>query len=174
MPKPSSSDTTRAHESWAEVRAHDQVMRYRRSGVGRAVLVLRSLGDPEPLWPELLEALGSSYRLIVPEPPSADADVAGWLADFLEGLGVSNVSILVGGSFCIPALELALLEGEQIARLVMVAEGRGTGDPGRGVLETALRRVAVPLLVVRRGQPAGEIVRVVTSFLAAEGTETAA
>lgn len=94
MPKPSSSDTTRAHESWAEVRAHDRVMRYRRSGVGRAVLVLRSPEDPEPLWPELLEALGAGYRLIVPDPPPGDADVAGWLAGFLEGLGASNVRIL--------------------------------------------------------------------------------
>jgi hypothetical protein len=171
MLKSSSSDTTLADESWAEVRAHDQVMRYRRSGVGRAVLVLRSPGNPEPLWPELVEALGIGYRLIVPEAPARDADLARWLADFLEGLGVSNVSILAADSFCIPALELALLEGDQVARLVLVAEGRGWRWEVGATLETATRGLRVPLLVVRRGQPAGEIVPLITDFL---GEATAA
>jgi len=170
MPKPSLADTARAVESWAEVRAHDQVMRYRRTGIGRAVLVLRSFDEPEPLWPELLEALSAGFRLIVPEPPATDTDVADWLAGFLEGLGVSNVGILASDDFCIPALELALLEADQIARLVLVPDGAGSEQraASSGVLETALRKAPVPLLVVRRGQRADEVVPLIKDFLAGD------
>jgi hypothetical protein len=166
MPKPSVSDTTRSHDSWAEVRAHDTVMRYRRAGAGRAIVVLRSVSDPDPFWPELLEVLRLGYRLIVPEPPAADADVAAWLASFLEGLGTSTVRILAADRFCIPALELALLESDQIARIVLVAEGPAAGDAGRGALESAMGRSSVPLLVVRGARPANEGISLITDFLA--------
>jgi hypothetical protein len=165
MPKPSFADTARAVESWAEVRARDQVMRYRRSGVGRAVLLFLIPDHREPLWPGLLEALGAGFRLIVPEPPAADADIAGWLADFLEGLGMSNVRILAADRFCLPALELALLEADQVARLVLLPEGTGGRGEVGATLETATRHMRVPLLVIRRGQPADEIVSLIKDFL---------
>ena len=157
-----------AAESWAEVRARDQVMRYRRSGVGRAVVLLLCPGEsPEPFWPALLEALGADFRLIVPELPAADADVAGWLAGFLEGLGVSNVGVLAADRFCLPALELALLEGDQLTRIVLVSDGPGgpRHPSGGGKLQTPLGQAALPLLVVHRGQPASEVVPLVTGFL---------
>lgn len=165
---PRSDSSSEAAESWAEVRAHDQVMRYRRSGVGRAaLLVLRPPHDSAPLWPGLLDSLGERFRVIAPEAPSAESDAACWLGDFLEGLGVSNVSILATGCFCIPVLELALLESDQVSRIVLVPDGVGRelGGVGRGILETETRHLPVPLLVVRRGQPTDEILPVVTSFL---------
>lgn len=171
MPNTPLSDTTsHATESWAEVRARDQVMRYRRSGVGRAVLlVVRPPHDVAPLWPGVLEALGEQFRVIAPEAPTAEADAACWLGDFLEGLGTSNVSILATGCFCIPVLELALLESDQIARIVLVPDGAGRelGGAGRGLLETETRHLPVPLLVVRRGQSADEMLPLVTGFLRA-------
>ena len=177
MSNPPFPAAARTAEWWAEVRAHDRVIRYRRSGVGRAVLLLlRAPDDSEPLWPELLDGLDRSFRLIVPEAPSAGADVASWLADFLEGLGVSSVRILAFDPFCIPALELALLEADQIDRIVLVPNGSGAGTrgAGRGALATAMREVAVPLLVLRRGQPVDETLPLVTAFLEAEGAATAA
>ena len=169
MPNTPLSDTT-SHiaESWAEVRARDQVMRYRRSGVGRAVLlVLRPPDSPEPLWPELLESLGEQFRLIAPEAPALEADAACWLADFMEGLGTANISILAAGCFCIPVLELALDESEQISRIVLVPNGVGcaVGVARRGALDTETRHLTVPLLVVRRGQPVDEVLPLVTEFL---------
>jgi hypothetical protein len=154
----------RTAESWAEVRAHDQVFRYRRVGSGREVLlVLASVEQPELLWAELLEALSEGRRVILPEPPAAGTEVGCWLGDFLEGLGVSNVSIVAANRFCIPALELTFLGLEQIARVVLVLDAPGGGNEA---VEAALRQAAVPLLVVHRGQPADEILRLVTDFLA--------
>jgi hypothetical protein len=168
MPNSPPSDADHLAESWAEVHARDQVMRYRRSGVGRAILVvLRPPGSPQPLWPGLLETLGEQFRVIVPEPPAAESDAACWLGDFLEGLGMSGVSVLATGCLCIPALELALLESDQIARIVLVPDGVGRelGGMGRGALETDTRHLPVPLLVVRRGQSADETIPAVTGFL---------
>ena len=167
MPNTPTADRAGAHShgTWAEVRARDRVMRYRRSGVGRTVLVLTSHDDPESLWPELLDALGTGYRLIVPEAPAGDSDVATWIADFLEGLGVSNVSLLAADRFCIPALEVALLEGDQVARIVLVPPGNGRAGDGGAALVTGTRQARVPLLVVQRGQPAIETVPAITAFL---------
>jgi hypothetical protein len=168
MLKSFSVDTAHAAESWAEVRARDQVMRYRRVGVGRSVvLLLRSCEPAEPLWRELLEALSVDFRLIVPEQPAPGADVAGWLAGFLEGLGMSNVAVLAADRFCLPAVELALVQGDQLARIVLVPDGADASGRGPccGKLETALGQAALPLLVVHRGHPASEIVPLVTGFL---------
>src|SRR5688572_15098386 len=107
-------------DSWAEVRAHDRVTRYRRSGSGRPVLVLHSPDDPNPLWPELLEMLGNGYRVITPEPPAAGADLTAWLTGFLEGLGTSSVRIVAAHGFCMAALEVALLEAVGITRMVLI------------------------------------------------------
>jgi hypothetical protein len=149
MPKPSFAE--------AEVRAHNRVIRYRRTGVGRAVLLLHCPDYSEPLWPELIEALGAGFRLIVPDLPAPHADVVGWLGDFLEGLGMSSVRILAADRFCMPALELTLLDPDQVARVVLVLAS--------GSLETAMRQPTVPILVVRRSQPADDVLPLVTGFL---------
>jgi hypothetical protein len=174
MPKSSFDNAIRTTESWAEVRAHGRVIRYRRSGLGPTLLLLDPPDQSELLWPELLEALDTGFRLIVPEPPPTEADVACWLATFLEGLGVPEVSVLAGGCFCIPALELALSPGDQVARLVLVPAGSGAGEARGGTLDTVNRQVAVPLLVVRRDQPADGIVPLVTRFLRGNGSEVPA
>ncbi len=166
MPNPSLAAALPPLDSWAEVRAHDHVMRYRRSGAGRAVLVLRSGDGPEPLWPELVDALAARFRLIVPELPSAGADVAAWLTDFLEGLGTPGVAVVAADPFCIPALELALLDTDQVARMVLVPGGQVEETGLDGALATTARGASVPLLVVRRGLPAGEALLLVTCFLA--------
>ena len=167
MPKLSLADTPRAPEAWAEVRANDRVMRYRRAGTGRAIIVLYSAHDSGPPWPELVDALGQGFRLILPEPPDADADIAEWLADFLEGLGMSNIGIVAAGRFCVPTLELTLLGVDQVARIVLVPNGR-RGEAGLGgALDTATAQAVVPLLVLRDGHRVEEILPLVTRFLAA-------
>ena len=170
MPNPPAlPPATRPPETWAEVRAHDHVMRYRRSGAGRVVLVLHADGDDgaaDSLWPELAAALAERFRLIVPEAPADGADVSAWLGDFLEGLGVSGVALVAADRLCIPALELALLDTDQIARVVLVPGGRGTETVLDGALATSARQASLPLLIVRRGMPADEAVPLVTGFLA--------
>ncbi|HVJ30385.1 MAG TPA: hypothetical protein VNA66_08785, partial [Gammaproteobacteria bacterium] len=94
MSQSSSGTPARGGEHWAEVRAHDQVMRYRRSGAGRALLLLRSAERADSLWPELLEALASHFRLIVPDVPAHAGSAADWLVDFLEGIGMPGMGIV--------------------------------------------------------------------------------
>lgn len=164
-------------ESFAEVRARDHVMRYRRAGAGRAVLVLCGGGGTAadgttPLWPELPGALTSQFRLIVPEvPAAAGADAATWLVDFLDGLGAASIAVVATDQFCITALELALLDADQVARVVLVPGGRAEETGLDGALATRTRGATVPLLVVRRGLPAAEALPLVMRFLAGEGAD---
>ncbi len=148
----------------AEVRAHDQVMRYRRAGAGRPLLVLRAADDTEALWPELDAELVSRFRVVTPELPPECEDVAAWVGDFLEGVGLDRVVVLAAEPCCLSALELALLGAEQVERLILVPAG--TGDSGLdGTLATTLAGVSVPLIVVRRGLSAAVALPIIRNFL---------
>ena len=139
-------------------------MRYRRSGGGLPVVVLGSPGDPERLWPGLHEALASRFRLIVPELPRCDSDVAAWLSAFLEGLGSTEVRVVASSEFCVPALELAAGDVDRIARVVLVVGGNAGGAELDGKAAGVARPAAVPLLVVPSGAPAKDAVALVVGF----------
>ena len=151
--------------SLAEVRAHDQVMRYRRAGAGRPVLVLRSVLDGQAFWNELDAALLETFRVLTPEMPPLGVDVAAWMNGFLEGVGLDRVTVIAEGALCLAALELALLNVDQIERMVLVPAGHSNETGLDGMLATTLAGVAVPLLVVRRGLPAHEAVPRLMHFL---------
>src|SRR5690242_7924789 len=105
-PMPNPPLTRSRTATWAEVRTRGRVMRYRRSGSGPAILLLSQSDRPNRLWPELRAALHGDFRLLEPDIPGDTDDVARWIADFLEGLGLSGVSVIATDAFCIPALEL--------------------------------------------------------------------
>ena len=102
----------------AEVRAHDRVMRYERSGTGQPLLVLGA-DQPGDVWPELTGLLAGHFRVLVPDIPRGESD-AEWLNCFFDGLGVTEVSILAGGRYADVALELALGDQELVGRVVLV------------------------------------------------------
>ena len=159
------SPLTNPAETLAEVRAHDQVMRYHRAGAGRPLVVLRSAGA-DPFWPELAADLGSRFRVITPELPADCDDVAAWVADFLEGVGLNRVLLVAAEPCCLPALELVLLNGCQVERLVLVPAG-AVGETGLdGTLASAFASPGVPLLVVRRGLSAADALPLLRQFLA--------
>jgi hypothetical protein len=139
------------HDSWSEVRASDQVIRYRRAGTGRTVLVLRSVQaderDGAPIS-ALLEALSARFRLLMPELPAGGTNLAARLALFLDGLGMADLAVLAFGDLCLPALELALLGRDQVARLALVTDGHADLPDLDGALVTAPGQ-AVPLVLVR-------------------------
>jgi pimeloyl-ACP methyl ester carboxylesterase len=160
-------------ETLAEVRAHDQVMRYRRAGTGRPLVVLRGADDPDTLWPELDADLVSRFRVVTPELPADCQDVAAWVADFLEGLGLDRVAVLAAEPCCLSALELALLTAGQVERLVLVPAGE-VGDTGLdGTLATTLAGISVPLIVVRRGLRAAVALPLLRQFLEHDGRPAA-
>ena len=155
------------HESWSEVRANDQVIRYRRSGVGRTVLVLRSVppdGRDDASVPALIAALGARFRLLMPELPAGDPNLTCRLALFLDGLGVADLAVLAFGDLCLPALELALLGRDQVARLALVTEGHGALPDLDGALVTAPGQ-AVPLVLVRDAGRAADDLPELVRFL---------
>lgn len=151
-------------DSWAEVRARDRVTRYRRSGAGRAVLVLDT-ANGSSLWPELMHVLGSNFRLIVPEAPTGNANCEAWLAEFLEGLGTASVSLIAASDFCVPALDLVLRDVDQISQLILVPDGEAD-EPGReGAVATGAGPSSVPLLIVRRSVDVIDALPTITRFL---------
>jgi hypothetical protein len=152
------------HESWSEVRASDQVIRYRRCGAGRTVLVLQPDHPDDTSCPALLEALGARFRLLIPELPARATDLASRLALFLDGLGVADVAVLAFGDLCVPALELALLGGDQVARLALVTEGQADVPDLDGTLVTA-PGVALPLVLIRDTGRGADDLAVLVRFL---------
>ena len=170
MPNPSILTTAALSphaDTWSEVRANGQVMRYRRSGVGRPVIVLRPDDPGDAPWSALLDSLCASHRLLIPELPAAGADVTSWLAAFLDGLGVSDVAVVAAGPFCLPALELALLGVDRVARLALLSDGPPGGENAGldATLVTTACPPRVPLLVVRH-DPAAQDASLLHRFLA--------
>lgn len=166
---PTQSTLTHPVATVAEVRAHDQVMRYRRAGAGRPLVLLRAAVGPESVWPELDADLVARFRVFIPELPPDCEDVAAWTKDFLEGVGLDRVLLVAAEPCCLSALELALLGADLIERLVLVPSGLA-GETGLdGTLATTLAGVSVPLLVVRRGLSAAEALPLVRNFLQQDG-----
>jgi pimeloyl-ACP methyl ester carboxylesterase len=159
------SSSTYPAVSLAEVRAHDQVMRYHRAGAGRPVVLLRSAAGPDALWPELEEQLVARFRVFTPELPPDCEDVAAWVKGFLEGVGLDRVVVVAADPCCLSALELALLGAPQIERLVLVPGGLAGETALDGTLATTFQGVPVPLLVVRRGLSAADVLPLLQQFL---------
>lgn len=111
---------TATDPAWAYVRARDQVMRYRRAGRGRPVVLLAPAGDAS--WRPLAEALGARFRLVVPEAPPAGEALAAWLLDFLEGLGGAPALVVAAGARASRALERALGDAEAVAGVVLAPD----------------------------------------------------
>lgn len=145
-------------ESWAELRAHDRVTRYRRRGAGQPVLVLRA-SDDSPLWSTLVDALSAAYRVIVPEIEESDRDNPRRLADFLEGLGCSNVIVVADIRFSRATLELAAFASDQIGSVILVVE-RPNAQP------LAVRTAPVPVFIVDAHLGPSEIALAIKRFVA--------
>jgi pimeloyl-ACP methyl ester carboxylesterase len=153
----------------AEVRAHDHVMRYHRAGAGRPLVVLRGADDADALWPELDAELVSRHRVVTPELPADCGDVAAWVADFLEGVGLDRVVVVAAESCCLSALELTLFNASLVERLVLVPAGAVSETGLDGTLATTLAGVTVPLIVVRRGLAAAVALPLLRNFLEHDG-----
>ena len=135
-------------------------MRYRRSGAGRAVVVLGPLGG-EP-WPGLGDALAARFRVIEPDIP-ASADVE-WLSGFLDGLGMRGLAVIAADPWCMPLLQLVRDDGDRFARIVLVPDGACESASAHEDAIVAAG-VAVPLLVAPRELPAADALIDVAIFL---------
>jgi hypothetical protein len=158
----STNTRPRGREMWAEVRAHDQVMRYRCVGSGSCVLVLEPNTQPS-LWQELSPTLAAQYRLIAPEIPGG-ANASAWLGDFLEGLGTTKIVVLATSNLCMPAVELTLRDVAQVTRLVLVPDGE-PDETSDVTITTCIGTTPVPLLIVRPGLTTADVLPRIALFL---------
>ena len=108
--------------------------RYRRAGRGENVVALAARDWPAS--PSLFPALARDFRVIVPEPhPRGDAGERlafdGWLTGFLDGLGLTNVTLLADERFTAAALGFTLTAPVRVGRLVVVLDAAASdGFPG--------------------------------------------
>ena len=122
------------NEAWhlgpcAEVRVGDHVTRYVRRGTGPSVVLVGADVDTNPVWRPLVERLESGHRIVVPQPPPANADVTAWLRGFIEGLGLTSVVLIAGNGSSAAALELATADDFLVRRLVLMPNaGAPIGD----------------------------------------------
>jgi hypothetical protein len=135
-------------------------MRYRRSGAGRVVVMIGRLGG-EP-WPGLGDALAARFRVIEPDVPER-ADL-GWLAGFLDGLGMRRLAVVAADPWCVPLLQLVADDVDRFARVVLVPDGAcETGAAHEDAIVAA--GSVVPLLVAPRELPAADALIDVALFL---------
>lgn len=152
-----------AANSWSETRARDSITRYRRSGVSQAVLVLDSSSGTS-LWPELMHVLDANFRVSIPELPPGSPQQADALAELLQTLGSTAVTVVAASAYCVPALDLALRGVKQVARVVLIPEGE-CDDPATTTFVGSAGPSSVPVLVVWRGSQPTEAVPTISRFV---------
>ena len=151
----------------AEVRVGDHVTRYVRRGSGSPVVVVGANADQNGVWAPLVDALAGNHRLIIPQLPRSEPDVAGWLRSFIEGIGLSSVALIAGSDARLPAISLAAADDFTVRKLVLVGDGEsniggGTSSDSEASSSDPLRTLRVPA----NWQPT-EVVERVQRFIAA-------
>jgi pimeloyl-ACP methyl ester carboxylesterase len=159
---------TRLLGGWSEVRAADHVTRYMRfgTGTGAPVIILVPGTAEANVWPELFDALAAGRRVYIPDLPDADGFFAPRLAAFIDGLGLAAATVVAPGSFCLPALEFALISPDRLRGLVLVPRGKAEETGLTGTLATSTQSRAISVLLIRRETPATEAVALVDGFVA--------
>lgn len=134
---------------------------YLHAGQGEPVIVLAEPGA-KGLATALTRSLTSRHRVIVPQARRGAGPLwerlecpalSTWLQDFIDGLGLPNVSLVAVGRCALPALSFAMGDSERVRRLALLFhEGADplAEEPGATDL---LARSGHPLLVL--GLPAG-------------------
>jgi hypothetical protein len=149
----------------AEVRAHDRVVRYRRSGVSGPSLLLLAADSASDLWPEFPRLLAERFRLLMPDLPESVADATQSLRCLLDGLGSTAASVLAAGRYCDAALALAFAGHEGVGRLVLVPnvteDAEALEEP-----RDARRVPAAPIYVLSRRLAVDDAIEKAIAYLA--------
>jgi hypothetical protein len=130
------------------------------------VLVLRP--PAQTPWPELVEALASAGRVIIPETPDGEDDFLPWLRDFLDGVGVPSAALVAMDGLCVRALGFASLEGERVRALVLVPREAAAGATLAGE-PPSVEGGAARVLVVRGDEAPDEAIARILEFLRGDG-----
>lgn len=153
--------------AWAEVRANDHVVRYRRSGGGPIAILLADDDQALP-WPGLDSALERRHRLLIPRFPGGNGVMGeDGLGGFLEGLGARAVSIIVVHQPLVtPVIALALRQPDVIARIAIVTDTTiAEGTPVGLLRDEAADLSPTRLLLLPRALDAVEAIPALLGFL---------
>lgn len=154
---------TGQQDPWCEIRLADRVMRYRRFGAGRPLVLLSELADAG-LWPASVTAIAGSRRVYIPDLTRDDTGFVTWLQGFMDGVGAERPAILATGALCIAALEFALLEADRVERLALIPAGQFEETGLDGVLAPSRDGPSLPILLLRRDYPDAAAVERLTRF----------
>ena len=110
------------------MRVGDHVTRYVRRGSGPPVVVVGANADQNGVWAPLVDALAGNYRIIIPQLPRSEPDVASWLRSFIEGIGLSSVALIAGRDAQLPAISLAAADDFTVRKLVLVGDGESNNS----------------------------------------------
>ena len=155
----------RLSDNCAQVRTADHITRYTRVGSGRPVIILDAPSRSQTLWPDLIDQMALTRRVLVPEVITAEPRFTAWLRGFIDGMGLPPATIVAVGDLCLPSIEFTLLEPERVERLILVPSG-GVEETGlTGVLTSTLGSADVEMLVVRRDFPANDAISIIERFL---------
>ncbi|HZQ32087.1 MAG TPA: alpha/beta fold hydrolase [Mycobacterium sp.] len=120
---------------------HGDRMAYRDEGAGEALLLIHGMAGSSDTWRAVLPRLAKKYRVIAPDllghgqsaKPRGDYSLgafAVWLRDFLDELGVSQVTVVgqsLGGGV---AMQFVYQHPDYCRRLVLIASGGLGPDVG--------------------------------------------
>lgn len=149
--------TPRTGSCRAVVLAGADATPYFRCGAGRPVVFLCQ--DPDaPLWTALLEAVAGQFRVIAPEATAGRPDFERWLRQFLDGLGLGSVALVVDQALAAPAIGFAILEPERVERM-------GVISPTGPVFPGSIVDGGHPILFLRDDRPPTQVVGAVLRFL---------
>jgi pimeloyl-ACP methyl ester carboxylesterase len=140
-------------------------MRYRRSGNGRPIVLLRRGGDAPDRWPELEELLAAHFRVIVPEVPVETAGLAEWVTDLIDGLGLTRVGLVAGGDLCPLARALGSADDDRIGQAVLFSSGSDSGLQLADPHGCVGRAASATMLVLPGGLKAADAIGRATRFL---------
>lgn len=105
----------------AMVRAGNSVTAYLRTGKGEPVILLRRAHHADALWGLILSEVSHSFRAIVPEHAPTGEEFATWFRSFLDGLGLTAISVVADAHFAIRCAQSGLLDAEWLTVLVVVS-----------------------------------------------------
>lgn len=120
-------DLRTVNQAWhlgpcAEVRVGEHVTRYVRRGSGPSAVLLGAEPESSSIWRSLVDWVGSSHRVTIPQAPSAGVDAGDWLRGFIEGLGLTAFVLFAGPEFRAAALDLATADDFTVGKLVLLPD----------------------------------------------------
>lgn len=148
-----------------EVRSGGVTVRYRRTGTGMPVVLVRERGGREP-WPGLDAALAATSRLIVPEMARGEG-LQVRLPAFLAGLGTPRVCVVADGTLWSSAADLVQAPPEQMVRLIVIAPDAGTERDAADRFAEMPR--GIPVLTIHRRMERTAAIAATLAFVAEAG-----